>query len=58
MIRGYGNIIFLRDGNAGSSVRFLPVFIDYVIFAISEDGDPQMYFLYKPRSFSLIYLFE
>jgi len=25
------------------------IFMDYVMFATSEDGDPQMYFPYKPR---------
>jgi len=29
------------------------VVMDYVMFATSEDGDPQMYFSYKTRSFSL-----
>lgn len=35
------------------------IFMDYVMFATSEDGDPQKYFPYKPRSFSLrVYLSE
>jgi hypothetical protein len=58
VVRGYGSIIFLRDENTGGSLRFLPVFMDYVMFATSEDGDPQMYFPYEPRSFSLIHLLE
>ena len=28
------------------------VVMDYVMFATGEDGDPQMYFPYKPKSFS------
>lgn len=28
------------------------VVMDYVMFATSEDGDPQMYFPYKPKSSS------
>lgn len=35
------------------------IFIDYVMFAISEDRDSQKYFPYKPRSFFLrVYLSE
>jgi len=29
------------------------VVMDYVMFTTGEDGDPQMYFPYIPKSFSL-----
>lgn len=61
MIRGYGKIVFYQIHTLVAVGGFLlaEVFIDYVMFATTKDPDPQMCFLYKPRSFFLrVHLLE
>ena len=56
VMRGHGFIIFFyeMETQAAACGSFpAQIFMDYVMFATSEDGDPQKYFPYKPRSFSL-----
>jgi hypothetical protein len=52
---GYGYIMFYEMETQAAACGSFPaeIFMDYVMFATTEDRDPQVYFPYEPRSFSL-----